>query len=117
MGLQPPEVTSIIRPMLFFTTASRIIKFYDENSPTYDHQTLRGFFFYATILPCRYQPQRAEVVVLIYITGDTHGEFGRIEKFCSRFAPSRDDRMIIPGEAGMYLFPFKTIDKEEEKWH
>ena len=90
--------------MLFFTTASRIIKFYDENSPTYDHQTLRGFFFYATILPCRYQPQRAEVVVLIYITGDTHGEFGRIEKFCSRFAPSRDDTMIILGDAGMNFY-------------
>ena len=62
MGLQLVEVTSIIRPMLSLTTASRIIKYYNENTPTYDRQTLRGYIFYATILPCRYQSQRAEVI-------------------------------------------------------
>ena len=32
----------------------------DARTPTYDRQTLRGYIFFATILPCRYQSQRAE---------------------------------------------------------
>lgn len=28
---------------------------------------------------------------MIYITGDTHGDFSRIERFCEKFQPSRDD--------------------------
>ena len=42
--------------------------------------------------------------MLIYITGDTHGEFSRIEEFCSRFPPSQEDTMIILGDAGMNFY-------------
>ena len=38
---------------------------------------------------------------MIYITGDTHGQFGRIEAFCKRFVTSKDDVMIILGDAGI----------------
>ncbi|MDE7297268.1 MAG: metallophosphoesterase, partial [Lachnospiraceae bacterium] len=38
---------------------------------------------------------------MIYITGDTHGQFGRIEAFCKRFGTSKDDVMIILGDAGI----------------
>ncbi len=38
---------------------------------------------------------------MIYITGDTHGEFARIETFCRRFETSRDDILIILGDAGI----------------
>ena len=38
---------------------------------------------------------------MIYITGDTHGEFGRIEAFCRRFGTCKDDVMIILGDAGI----------------
>ena len=38
---------------------------------------------------------------MIYITGDTHGEFSRIEQFCERIRPTRDDTMIILGDAGI----------------
>lgn len=38
---------------------------------------------------------------MIYITGDTHGSFGRVEKFCERFGTSREDILIILGDAGI----------------
>ena len=39
--------------------------------------------------------------VMIYITGDTHGQFERIEKFCRQFQTSNDDILIILGDAGI----------------
>lgn len=38
---------------------------------------------------------------MIYITGDTHGDFHRIADFCARFETSVDDVMIILGDAGI----------------
>ena len=38
---------------------------------------------------------------MIYITGDTHGEFGRIEAFCRRFGTGKEDVMVILGDAGI----------------
>ena len=38
---------------------------------------------------------------MIYITGDTHGRFERIEAFFRRFQTSYDDILIILGDAGI----------------
>lgn len=38
---------------------------------------------------------------MIYITGDTHGRFERVEWFCERFGTSREDILIILGDAGV----------------
>ena len=38
---------------------------------------------------------------MIYITGDTHGEFQRILKFAERVHASKQDVMIILGDAGI----------------
>lgn len=38
---------------------------------------------------------------MIYITGDTHGRFERVEKFCERLGTSREDILIILGDAGI----------------
>lgn len=38
---------------------------------------------------------------MIYLSGDTHGEFARIEAFCKRFGTCKDDVMIILGDAGI----------------
>ena len=38
---------------------------------------------------------------MIYITGDTHGNFLRVEEFCRRFQTSREDILIILGDAGI----------------
>ena len=41
---------------------------------------------------------------MIYITGDTHGDFERIGRFCERFSPTKDDVMIILGDAGFNFY-------------
>ena len=38
---------------------------------------------------------------MFYITGDTHGKFSRIEKFCKRYNTTKDDILIILGDAGI----------------
>jgi 3-oxoacid CoA-transferase subunit A len=38
---------------------------------------------------------------MIYITGDTHGDFQRVETFCFRFSTTPDDILIILGDAGI----------------
>ena len=36
---------------------------------------------------------------MFYITGDTHSEFNRIERFCNAMNPTPDDTLIILGDA------------------
>ena len=51
---------------------------------------------------------------MIYITGDTHGEFGRIEAFCRRFGTCKEDVMIILGDAGInYSGGIQDMRKKE----
>ena len=38
---------------------------------------------------------------MIYLTGDTHGDFSRVEYFCRRMQTTRDDILIILGDAGI----------------
>ncbi len=38
---------------------------------------------------------------MIYITGDTHGRFERVEAFCERVQTKREDILIILGDAGI----------------
>lgn len=38
---------------------------------------------------------------MIYITGDTHGRFERVEVFCERCQTKREDILIILGDAGI----------------
>ena len=41
---------------------------------------------------------------MYYITGDTHGDFSRIERFCREMHPDRNDVMIILGDAGFNYY-------------
>ena len=41
---------------------------------------------------------------MIYITGDTHGDFSRIERFCDMVKPDSSDTMIILGDAGLNYY-------------
>lgn len=45
---------------------------------------------------------------MIYITGDTHGSFERIEHFCNRFKTTKEDILIILGDAGINFFGPKS---------
>lgn len=38
---------------------------------------------------------------MIYLTSDTHGLFVRIESFCEKMNTTRDDLLIILGDAGI----------------
>ena len=41
---------------------------------------------------------------MIFITGDTHGIFDRLINFCSRYQTTREDTMIILGDAGFNFY-------------
>ncbi len=41
---------------------------------------------------------------MIYITGDTHRDFERIERFCDRMKTTEDDIMIILGDVGVNYY-------------
>lgn len=53
---------------------------------------------------------------MIYVTGDTHGEFDRVSKFCSYIgATKKDDILVILGDAGInfYLDNFDLMIKRK----
>ena len=52
---------------------------------------------------------------MIYITGDTHGDFSRIERFCDRFHLSKDDVMIILGDAGFNYYGGKRDQRAKKR--
>ena len=41
---------------------------------------------------------------MFYITGDTHGEFSRVERFCENVKSAREDVLIILGDAGINYY-------------
>ena len=41
---------------------------------------------------------------MFYITGDTHGDFKRFYHFCDQIQPSKEDTMIILGDAGFNFY-------------
>ncbi len=52
---------------------------------------------------------------MIYITGDTHGDFSRVERFCRRFSPTREDVMIILGDAGFNYYRSRRDDLNKKR--
>lgn len=41
---------------------------------------------------------------MVYLTGDTHGDFRRIKQFCLKVKPTIDDTLIILGDAGFNYY-------------
>ena len=41
---------------------------------------------------------------MIYITGDKHGSFNEIKKFCKENNTTKDDVIIILGDVGLNFF-------------
>jgi 3-oxoacid CoA-transferase subunit A len=52
---------------------------------------------------------------LIYITGDTHGDFERIRLFCEKNKTCRDDVMIILGDSGINYYTGDSQRKMKER--
>ena len=51
---------------------------------------------------------------MIYITGDTHARFDRVELFCKENKTSKDDILIILGDAGLNYYCNKKDKKLKE---
>lgn len=47
---------------------------------------------------------------MFYLTGDTHGSFERINEFCHRFKTTKEDVMIILGDAGINYYEGKRAE-------
>ena len=47
---------------------------------------------------------------MIILTGDTHGEFERIEEFCEVYGTTTEDVMVILGDAGINYW----LDERDE---
>lgn len=52
---------------------------------------------------------------MIYLTGDTHRNFDRIFKFCDKFETTKDDLMIILGDAGINYYGGKSDLKLKQR--
>lgn len=52
---------------------------------------------------------------MTYITGDTHGRFGRIKEFCNEQKTSKEDVMIILGDVGINYYLDKRDDYLREE--
>lgn len=50
----------------------------------------------------------------IFITGDTHGDFARVELFCRRMDTTKDDMLIILGDVGINYYLSKRDKKLKE---
>ncbi|WP_411677817.1 metallophosphoesterase family protein [Caproicibacter sp.] len=48
---------------------------------------------------------------MIYITGDTHGDFRRIAYFCDTIETKREDIMIILGDAGINFYSGEKAER------
>ncbi len=52
-----------------------------------------------------------------YITGDTHGSFGRIFSFCEKNNTTKDDVIIILGDAGINYYLFGMDENLKSELH
>lgn len=51
---------------------------------------------------------------MIYLTGDTHGAFRRIEYFCEKFQTTKEDILIILGDAGINYTSFRADEMKKK---
>ena len=51
---------------------------------------------------------------MIYITGDCHGNFNHIKTFCDKYNTTKDDILIILGDAGINYYGLKDVKLKNE---
>lgn len=54
---------------------------------------------------------------MIYITGDTHGDFRNVERFCKKMQTSKDDVLIILGDAGINYYGPEQDERKKSIWN
>jgi len=52
---------------------------------------------------------------MIYLTGDTHGRFERIAQFCDKMSTTKEDVLIILGDAGINFYCNRTDQRKKEQ--
>ena len=52
---------------------------------------------------------------MIYITGDTHRDFARVEEFCEEYGTTEDDILIILGDVGINYYLDDRDDEIKEE--
>lgn len=50
---------------------------------------------------------------MVYITGDTHGDFSRYIEFNARMTPAKEDTMIVLGDAGLNYYGNERDDSRK----
>lgn len=51
---------------------------------------------------------------MFYLTGDTHGRFERIAQFCEKMNTTKDDVLIILGDAGINFYCNRTDQRKKQ---
>ena len=51
---------------------------------------------------------------MVFLTGDTHGDFRRVKQFCFKVKPTLDDTMIVLGDAALNYFGDTRDDKTKK---
>lgn len=51
---------------------------------------------------------------MIYITGDTHGDFRNVARFCEKMQTNKDDVLIILGDAGINYYGGEQDTEKKE---
>ena len=52
---------------------------------------------------------------MFYLTGDTHGRFERIAQFCEKMNTTKDDVLIILGDAGINFYCNRTDQRKKQQ--
>lgn len=52
---------------------------------------------------------------MVYLTGDTHGQFSRVYEFCERMSITEDDVMVILGDVGFKYHLDKRDDRRKKE--
>ena len=52
---------------------------------------------------------------MVYITGDTHGDFRNVARFCERMQTEKSDILIILGDAGINYYGGE-LDAQKKKY-
>lgn len=68
------------------------------------HQPDRKWGCYKMEKLPQHREEEPEPERTVYLTGDTHGQFDRIEAFCRRRVMAREDTFIILGDVGLNYF-------------
>lgn len=73
------------------------------------------FQFCLLFLSFFFEEKGDELYMNVYITGDTHGDFSRCFNFCKVAKTTKDDVLIVLGDAGINYYGGKNDDRNKTR--